>query len=256
MDKDATQTYGLVGRTLGHSFSRAYFTDKFASEGIDARYVNIELPEITDLPAALERLPNLKGFNVTIPYKQDVMVYLDRVAPEAETIGAVNVVRVEPDGTMTGYNTDVIGFTESIRPLIGPDARRALVLGVGGATRAVIAGLRSLGLVPTTVSRRAGAGDLTWAEVTPEVIASHEVIVNCTPLGTWPDVDTAPAIPYDALTPRHVCFDLVYNPAETLFLHRAAERGAVTCNGLEMLCLQADAAWRIWTARRAVGNSM
>ncbi|MDE6395687.1 MAG: shikimate dehydrogenase [Muribaculaceae bacterium] len=254
MEKEWKDTYGLVGRTLGHSFSRAYFTDKFASENINARYVNIELPEITDLLPALSKLPNLRGFNVTIPYKREVMDLLDHIDPNAAAIGAVNVVRVESDGTMTGYNTDVIGFTESIRPLVRPDVKSALVLGVGGATRAVVAGLRSLGIEPVTVSRRPGAGDLTWNEVTADVIAEHKVIVNCTPLGTWPDVDTAPDLPYEAITPSHVCFDLVYNPAETLFLRRAAARGAATRNGLEMLRLQADAAWRLWTIREPVNK--
>ncbi len=248
MENNETQRYGLVGRTLGHSFSRAYFTDKFETEDINARYVNIELPKITDLPGALDNLMNVRGFNVTIPYKRDVMDYLDRIDPTAAEIGAVNVVKIESDGSKTGYNTDVIGFTESIRPLIRPGMKRALVLGVGGATRAVIYGLRSLGIEPVTVSRRPGGGNLMWEQITPDVICTHEVIVNCTPLGTWPDVDTAPAIPYDALTPGHVCFDLVYNPAETMFLRRASERGAVTRNGLEMLRLQADAAWAIWTA--------
>lgn len=240
-------TYGLVGRTLGHSFSKAYFSEKFGREGIAARYVNIEIARIEELPARLSELGNVRGFNVTIPYKQEVTKLLDAIDPRAEEIGAVNVVKVSDDGTLTGYNTDIIGFTESIRPLIRRGTERALVLGAGGAARAVTVGLRSLGLRPTTVSRRSGAGDLTWPEVTPEVIAEHPVIVNCTPLGTWPDVDTAPAIPYEAITPEHVCFDLVYNPAETLFLKRAAERGAQTRNGLEMLHLQADAAWRLWT---------
>lgn len=239
-------TYGLVGRTLGHSFSKKYFTEKFEHDGIPARYVNIEIPSIADLPTRLSELEAVKGLNVTIPYKQDVIALLDRLDPRAEEIGAVNVVKVEKDGTLTGYNTDVIGFTESIRALISPEMKRALVLGVGGATRAILAGLRSLGLSPTTVSRRPGGGDLTWAEISPEVITEHEVIVNCTPLGTWPDIDTAPDIPYGSITPGHVCFDLVYNPDETLFLKRAAESGARTLNGLEMLRLQADAAWEIW----------
>ena len=241
------ETYGLVGYPLGHSFSRAYFTDKFEREDIDAQYLNFELSDIALLPIEIAKYPGLKGFNVTIPYKQDVFRYLNKLHPEAEKIGAVNVVKVETDGTLTGYNSDVYGFVESMRPLLeGYNHKKALVLGVGGASRAVVHGLRTLGLEITRVSRREGAGDMTYSELSPRVLEAHTVIVNCTPLGMYPKTEDCPDIPYEAITSRHVCFDLVYNPLETLFMKRCARQGACVSNGLRMLHLQAERAWQIW----------
>lgn len=239
--------FGLIGFPLGHSFSRAYFTEKFAKEGINAEYNNFELTDIAQLRELLTANPELRGLNVTIPYKQSVIPYLDELSREAATIGAVNVVRAEPDGRLKGYNSDVYGFTESIRPLLtaGHHAK-ALVLGAGGASRAVIHGLKSLGMEVTQVSRRKGAGDMTYDELTPAVIADHTVIVNATPLGMHPDADSSPALPYEAVTERHVCYDLVYNPLNTRFMQQCAERGACVANGLEMLHRQAERAWEIW----------
>lgn len=240
--------YGLVGRTLGHSFSRSYFTEKFEREGIDASYVNIEIPDISAI-TGIVATRGLAGFNVTVPYKQAIMPLLTAgLDPSARAVGAVNVVRVLPDGRMRGYNTDAPAFLASLRGLLAarPLPRRALVLGTGGASRAVVAALRSMRIEPLLVSRTAGRADLTYADLTPAVVADCLLVVNTTPLGMWPRCDEAPPIPYDALSPAHACFDLVYNPDPTLFMRLAAARGAAVRSGLEMLRLQAEGSWKIW----------
>ena len=242
----AAEVYGLVGYPLGHSFSRDFFNRKFAAEGIDAEYVNFEI-ETIDLLDTVIATPGLRGFNVTIPYKQAVMPWLNRLDAVAEAVGAVNVVRVEDDGTLTGSNSDVFGFVESLRPMLSDGThRRALVLGTGGASRAVVAGLRMLDIEPTLVSRRKNGDTLCYEDVTDAVVANHTVIVNATPLGVSPNVDTLPDIPYRAMTAGHVAFDLVYNPADTEFMRHAAASGAKVKNGLEMLHLQAQRAWQVW----------
>lgn len=247
MGEDNPSVYGLVGFPLGHSFSRRYFSGIFEREKIRAEYVNFELPSISGLPGLIASTPGLKGFNVTIPYKQAVIPYLDRIDRQADAIGAVNVVKVEPDGTLTGYNSDIDGFVGSIRRMLDGRDKKALVLGTGGASRAVLAGLGHLGLSVSTVSRRPGKGDMTYADLTPEIISRHKVIVNATPVGMYPNVDACPEIPYEALDSEHVCFDLVYNPSETLFMKKAAEKGAKVKNGYEMLILQAERAREIWS---------
>ncbi len=246
------ELYGLVGKRLGHSFSRDYFNDKFTSEGIDAEYVNFELDTIDELPAMLASNTTLQGFNVTIPYKQDVMRFLDEIDSEAELIGAVNVVRVSRDGGklhLKGFNSDVVGFTNSIRPLITSLHKRALVLGTGGASRAIVRGLSLLGIDVQLVSRASREGVITYDELTPEVMSSHTVIVNTTPLGMYPNIDACPPIPYDLLTTEHLCYDLVYNPEVTKFMCESESRGAITKNGLEMLLLQAFESWVMWNSR-------
>ncbi len=241
--------FGLIGFPLSHSFSQNYFNQKFKSEGINARYLNFELPDIGDLMEVVAEYPNLCGLNVTIPYKEQVIPYLDSMDYNAKKIGAVNVIKfIRENGNLKfkGYNSDIIGFTGSIHPLLTPDHQKALVLGTGGAAKAVYQGLVNLGLDTTYVSRKAGKGKLTYAELTPEIMESHTVIVNATPLGMYPHVDECPDIPYELLTPRHLCYDVIYNPEVTLFMKKAAEHGAETKNGLEMLLLQAFAAWKIW----------
>lgn len=241
--------YGLIGYPLTHSFSQNYFNQKFESEHINARYLNFELPDIGDLMEAIAEYPNLQGFNVTIPYKEQVIDYLDEIDPVAEKIGAVNVVKITRRKgviSMKGYNSDYAGFCDSIRPLLKPEHKKALVLGTGGASKAVCQGLLDLGVEPTLVSRTKREGVLTYGELTPEVMAEHTVVVNTTPLGMYPRVDACPDIPYELLTPEHLCYDLLYNPDVTLFMKRAAEYGATTKNGLEMLLLQAFASWTIW----------
>lgn len=244
-----TDIYGLAGYPLGHSFSRSYFKDKFRDENIDADYINFEVADSADMLRIVADTPRLRGFNVTIPHKQAVMPLLSRIDTAAQAIGAVNVVRVEDDGTLSGFNTDADGFLAAIRPMLRPHHRKALVLGTGGASLAVAYTLRNAGLDVKRVSRRSDVADLTYADLTDSVIADHTVIVNATPLGMYPHTDTLPDIPYDALTPQHVCFDLVYNPASTRFMQTAANRGAAVQNGLAMLHNQARLAWQIWNDR-------
>ena len=239
------QTYGLIGYPLGHSFSRRFFSEKFEAEGIDAQYLNFEIDSIERLPEVLTT-EGLRGFNVTIPYKQQIIRYLSEISDEAREIGAVNVVKILPNGKLSGYNTDIIGFTESLRPMLRGTEKRALILGTGGASKAVFVGLKKMGIEPTYVSRSPREGQLSYADLTPELMAEYQVIVNATPLGMWPKTDAAPEIPYVSLTPNHVCFDLVYNPEQTKFMELAAGHGARVKNGLEMLHLQAIAAWKIW----------
>lgn len=236
--------YGLIGHPLGHSFSARFFADKFAAEGIDACYDNYDLNSIDEVR---DLWPRLAGFNVTIPYKQDIIPYLSSMSEEAQAIGAVNVVRVSGD-QLHGYNTDVIGFRESLRPLLQPWHTHALVLGTGGASKAVCHALNQLGIAWTYVSRTPRPGYLTYEQLRqePQHIAESLLIVNCSPLGTYPHIEGCPDIPYDRLTPRHLCYDLVYNPERTRYMELASAQGASVKNGLEMLHLQALAAWDIW----------
>lgn len=242
--------YGLLGYPLGHSFSRAFFTDKFQREGIDAEYLNFELPDISQLPEVLDAHPQLRGLNVTIPHKQAVIPYLDALSDEARAIGAVNTIRITHDADghrlLKGFNSDIIGFTDSIRPLLKPHHTRALVLGTGGASKAICRGLEQLGLEWCYVSRSPREGLLTYSDITPARIADYTVIVNCSPVGMHPHTDESPALPYAALSPRHLLFDLVYNPETTLFMRQGRRFGATVKNGLEMLHLQALASWRFW----------
>lgn len=240
--------YGLVGRRLGHSFSARFFADKFAKEGTDAEYRNFELTTIDELPRMLQENPNLKGFNVTLPYKEEIIPFLDSLSGEARQIGAVNCVKVE-DGRLTGHNTDAYGFCNSLLHLIGDERPDALVLGTGGASKAVKYILQQLGIRFRSVSRSHKNGDLTYDDLAanPSIVCDTKLIINATPLGTFPDVDTFPDLPYSAVTPGHYFFDLVYNPEQTLFMRKGAEYGAKTSNGYEMLVGQAIKAWGIWS---------
>lgn len=241
--------YGLIGYPLGHSFSISYFNEKFANEGINAKYINFEIPKIDNLIEILTSTPELKGLNVTIPYKEKVMTYLDTISPEAKSIGAVNVIRIMHKGKKTilkGYNSDVIGFTRSIEPMLEKYHHKALILGTGGASKAIHYGLKSLGLECLFVSRNKKAGAITYKDVTPEIIKEYNVIVNCTPLGMYPNVETCPELPYNAMDNHTILYDLIYNPDETLFMKKGSEYGANTKNGIEMLLLQAFASWEFW----------
>ena len=242
--------FGIIGYPLGHSFSPGYFNEKFANEGIDAHYDKYELPVITDLQAIIDYTPDLCGFNVTIPYKEKVMSYLDNVSPEARAIGAVNVVKVtRKDGDtpyLEGYNSDVIGFMRSIEPLLDKHHKKALVLGTGGASKAVSYGLHQFGIETVLVSRSQKDKTIQYQQITSELLNEYMVIVNCTPCGMAPHFNECPDIPYEALTKQHLLYDLVYNPDETLFLKKGKAQGALTKNGLEMLLLQAEAGWEIW----------
>lgn len=245
-------TYGLIGYPLGHSFSISYFNQKFADENIDAKYENFEIASIDSLLEVIDTHPNLRGLNVTIPYKQKIMPFLDTLSPEATAIGAVNVVKVTHEGgkvTLKGYNSDVIGFTQSMEPMLEKVHRKALILGTGGASKAVDYGLKALGLETVFVSRFKRPGTIQYGDITPEVVREYNVIVNCTPCGMYPNVDECPQLPYEAMDSRTILYDLIYNPDNTLFMKKGAAHGANTKNGLEMLLLQAFASWELWNGK-------
>ncbi len=241
--------YGLIGYPLGHSFSISYFNEKFESEGIDAVYENFEIPQIDDVKEIIDSNPDLKGLNVTIPYKQQVLKYIKELSPEAKAIGAVNVIRIEHKGNKTvlkGFNSDVIGFTKSIEPILNTYHKKALILGTGGAAKAIQYGLQSLGIETLLVSRTKKKNAITYEEVTADIVREYNVIVNCTPVGMYPHIDECPKLPYEAMDSHTLLYDLLYNPDETKFLRLGAERGATVKNGLEMLLLQAFVSWEIW----------
>ena len=244
--------YGLIGYPLGHSFSVGYFNEKFSNEHINAKYINFEIPSIEDFAEVIESNPELRGLNVTIPYKEQVIPYLDSLSPEANAIGAVNVIRITRKGDKThlkGFNSDVIGFTRSIEPLLERHHKKALILGTGGASKAVDYGLRSLGIETKFVSRTKRPGFFTYEEITPKLIKDYNIIVNCTPLGMYPNTDVCPTLPYEAMDSHNLLYDLLYNPDETLFMQKGKEHGAITKNGLEMLLLQAFASWEFWNGK-------
>lgn len=233
--------YGIIGYPLHHSFSAKYFSEKFEREGIEAEYSLYPIG-MEDLRLKIEDLfHRLDGMNVTMPYKQTIIPYLDRLDETAEAVGAVNVVHKR-----VGYNTDCIGFMESIKPLLRDSDRKALVLGTGGASKAVCYGLKQLGIAPTLVSRTPKDGMIGYSDLTEGVMAEHTIIVNCTPLGMVPDTESYPPIPYELISAQHLLFDCIYNPEETVFLRKGRAQGAKTQNGIEMLYGQAKAAWKIW----------
>ena len=238
--------FGIIGFPLMQSFSAKYFNEKFAQEGIDAEYslYPLDKDEWAKGEPLKTLLNSLDGMNVTIPYKQAVIPYLERLDETAAVIGAVNVICRH-----VGYNTDCLGFMDSIRPLLRESDKKALVLGTGGASKAVCYGLRTLGVIPTLVSRTPKEGMLGYEDLTAEVMEEYTVIVNCTPLGMAPEEDTYPPLPYEMITARHLLFDCVYNPEVTLFLQKGRAQGATIRNGMEMLYGQAKAAWKIWNER-------
>src|SRR5215470_15776034 len=244
------EQYGLIGYPLRHSFSMSFFNDKFKSENINAEYINFEISPIEEIKNIIKENSNLKGLNVTIPYKEQVIPYLDRLHEDAKRIGAVNTIKIERERKktyLTGFNSDIIGFKESIRTLLRPHHKSALVLGTGGAAKAISYCLKQLGITNTYVSRNKKSDDvLTYEELTDEIINSHKIIVNCTPVGMYPHMDECPKIPYESLNDKHLLYDLLYNPDETLFMKLGKERNATVKNGLEMLLLQAIASWDFW----------
>ena len=241
------KTYGLIGYPLTHSFSVKYFAGKFAEEGItDTVYNNYPLESIEELPDLIKK-ENLSGFNITIPYKESVIEYLDMIEDTAEAIGAVNCVKIS-DGKLKGYNTDEFGFRESLKTFVGDTKLKALVLGTGGSSKAISHALTTLAIPFTFVSRRKKAEWLTYSELTESIIADHRLIINTSPIGMFPNINECPDVPYQHLTSGHFLYDLLYNPAETEFLNKGSDRGAKTKNGLEMLHLQAVKNWEIWNS--------
>lgn len=244
--------YALIGFPLGHSFSKKYFTEKFEKIGLSEshEYKLFEIADIQDFPQLLKDEPNLKGLNVTIPYKQAVMPFLDGLDASAEKVGAVNVIKFTENGKLIGYNSDYYGFKTSLEAFLSEtniSIIKALVLGNGGAGKAVVAALKDLGIAFKTVSRTKSEENITYDEI-PALITDYQLIINCSPVGTYPKTDQCPAIPYQSLTENYFLYDLVYNPLETLFLQKGKEQGAKTHNGLPMLHLQAEKAWEIWNS--------
>ena len=241
--------YGLIGFPLGHSFSIVYFNEKFQSEGIDAVYENFEIETIEQLKIVLDTNPELRGLNVTIPYKQEVMKFLHEISPEAQVVGAVNVIRIERKGSksvLKGFNSDVIGFQQSIEPILESHHKKALILGMGGAAKAVDYVLKKMGLETLYVSRNKAEGAILYDEVDEKIIKDYPVIVNCTPVGMYPNIEECPRLPYHAMDSHTLLYDLLYNPDETMFMKKGTQYGAMVKNGLEMLLLQAFASWEFW----------
>lgn len=240
------RTFGLIGHPLSHSFSKRYFTEKFEREHIPGcRYELFPLPSIHELPVLLERETELHGLNVTIPYKQQVIPFLYAMDDVVRGTGACNCIRIE-EGKLYGHNTDVIGFERSLVAALKPSHDKALVLGTGGAAKAVHYVLKKLGIPFREVSRNATRDVLSYAQLDVDTIREHRLLINTTPLGMYPDVSVCPDLPYEGIGAGHYLYDLVYNPARTLFLQKGEERGAVVANGAEMLVIQAEESWRIW----------
>ena len=244
--KKSKELYAVVGRNISHSFSPDYFNNKFREENLNAEFILLDISSIDELPSVIKSTPHLKGFSVTIPYKQEMIKLLSRLDPVAGETGAVNCVKITDSG-MSGYNTDTTGFVASLKPLLNNKKNlKALILGTGGASRAAAWGLNRLSIPYLHVSRNKSADTILYNDLNEEIIKNHCLIINTTPLGMFPDIDAAPDIPYEYLNNKHILFDLVYNPEETLFLKKGKEKGALIKNGLEMLHIQAEAAWKIW----------
>ena len=240
---------GLVGKNISYSFSRGYFAEKFEQENLsDHKYVNFDIQTIEDFPKIIHEFKfQLKGLNVTIPYKQEVFDYLDKVNKVARKVGAVNTIKVTKKGNLKGYNTDVVGFRDSIEPFLQPHHTKALILGTGGASKAVAYVLKDLGIKYLKVSRNPQKKkEIAYSDLTKKLLTKYTVIINCSPLGTFPKVNQKPDIPYHFIGANHLLYDLIYNPKKTAFLQEGESRGAQIKNGLEMLELQAEESWRIW----------
>lgn len=242
------KSFGLIGYPLSHSFSKKYFTEKFAKEGVEYNYALFPIVDINLFPQLIKDNPTLAGLNVTIPYKEAVLPYLAELDDTAKAVGAVNTIKISPEGILKGYNTDVVGFAQSLKPLLHPHHERALILGTGGAAKAVAYVLKNLGIQHYFVSREPKnlPNCLSYADLNEAVFNACKLVVNTTPVGMSPNSDAAPALPYQCFTNQHLAYDLIYNPTETAFMQKAAAQGAHTVNGLNMLYMQAEAAWKIW----------
>jgi shikimate dehydrogenase len=238
---------GLLGRNISYSFSKKYFTEKFDTENLtDYSYENFDIQSINEFKAVIKNNKDLLGLNVTIPYKEEVMPFLNKLSKKAKKIGAINTIKISKKGKLKGYNTDYYGFWKAIKPLLQPHHKKALLLGTGGASKAVAFALENKNIEIKYVSRKNSNNQLSYDEINEKTFQEYQIIINCTPLGTSPNTEAFPEIPYTYFTNQHIAFDLIYNPAETLFLQKAKAQGAVTKNGLEMLIFQAEKAWQIW----------
>lgn len=242
-----SRLFGLIGKNISYSFSKKYFTEKFEKERLtDCEYENFDLIRIAQFPKIRRENPTICGMNVTIPYKEKIIPYLDKIHPKAEKIGAVNCIKITKKGKLKGYNTDYYGFKKSIQPLLQSHHQKALILGTGGAAKAIAFALDELGILYTFASRSKTENSLDYRFINATTFDNFKIIINCTPLGTHPTIEEYPPIPFDFLTPEHLAYDLIYNPEETIFLKQARLKGAVTKNGLEMLQIQAEKGWEIW----------
>ena len=242
---------GLLGKSLSHSFSKKYFEEKFKKENIQATFKNFELSTVSEFHDVVNQNPDLLGLSVTVPYKEQIIQYLDNLSPEAKEIGAVNCIKITWKNNtpyLVGYNTDFYGFAQSIKPFLEPIHQRALILGTGGASKAIAYALKNVDVdfYYVTSGEKKAANYFHYSELNEYVLNAFKLIVNCTPLGMYPKTDACPDIPFEFITPEHLLYDLIYNPEETLFLQNGKAKGAVTINGLNVLKLQADKAWEIW----------
>ena len=247
MTEIARNRFGLLGRNINYSFSKGYFTDKFSNENFEGcTYENFDIPEINAFPQIIKSTSDLKGLNVTIPYKEVVMPFLDKLSKKAAVIGAVNTIKITKKGKLKGYNTDYYGFKKSLKPLLQSHHKKALILGTGGASKGVGFALDELGIPYTFVSRAAKDNAIDYDTINASTFDEYQIIINSTPVGTSPNTEAFPLIPYEYFTKNHIAYDLIYNPAETQFLKKAAAQGAEIKNGLDMLIFQAEKAWAIW----------
>jgi shikimate dehydrogenase len=240
---------GLIGKNISYSFSRSYFTKKFEAQKLPFTYENFDLNHVSEFKQLFTKEHNIVGFSVTIPYKEDIIPYLDSLNKKAKEIGAVNTITVDKKGLLKGYNTDCFGFNKSIQSFLKPHHKKALILGTGGASKAIAYTLKRLDITFDYVSRTKKPGVMfTYETLTSEMLNDYTIVINCTPIGTHPKIDNCPDIPYEGITNKHLLFDLIYNPTETKFLKLGKEHGAEICNGLKMLEYQAEKAWKIWNA--------
>ncbi|MCC1485241.1 shikimate dehydrogenase family protein [Winogradskyella immobilis] len=248
-EKDNTYKFGLVGKDIDYSFSRAYFAEKFKVEGLAHTYANFDIQHISELKTILQGTKKIKGLNVTIPYKEDVIPFLDKLDKKALKIGAVNTIKITKKGKYIGYNTDFYGFKKSLEPHLKNYHNRALILGTGGASKAIAYTLKKLNIEYHFVSRTKKEGvTFCYSELNTSIIENHKIIINCTPVGTFPDVNSYPDIPYNGITNQHILYDLIYNPEKTKFLSCGIAQNAITINGKKMLELQAEKSWKIWNS--------
>ena len=239
--------FGLLGRNINYSFSKGYFTDKFNNENFEGcTYENFDIQEIDAFIEIIKNTPDLKGLNVTIPYKEAIIPFLDKLSKKAALIGAVNTIKITKKGKLKGYNTDYYGFKKSLEPLLKSHHKKALILGTGGASKGVAFALDELHIPYTFVSREATENAIDYNRINATTFDNYQIIINSTPVGTSPNTEVFPLIPYEYFTKNHIAFDLIYNPAETQFLKKAKEQGAQIKNGLDMLIFQAEKAWDIW----------
>ena len=241
------ENFGLIGKDISYSFSKKFFTRKFINEGLNnCSYENYDINSISELLEVINDT-KIKGLNVTIPYKESVIELLNHIDPIAKKIGAVNTIKIDKQNKLLGYNTDYIGFKQSLESNIS-NQKRALILGTGGASKAIVYALKTLNIKTLLVSRKKREESINYEDISNQVIKDHTIIINCTPLGTYPNIEECPKIPYQYITERHLCYDLIYNPIKTKFLILSEKEGASIINGNEMLENQAIESWKIWNS--------